>query len=70
MPDQPADPIHYEMKIPPEPKSKEESPEGGDSQEQHRGSDEVNAESNNLERTSTTPEDARRKVPGGPAHKS
>lgn len=27
MPDQPADPIHYEMKIPPEPKHKDQQPE-------------------------------------------
>ena len=27
MPDQPEDPIHYEMKIPPEPKKRDEEPD-------------------------------------------
>ena len=27
MPEQPADPIHYDMKIPPEPKQRDEKPE-------------------------------------------
>lgn len=65
MPDQPADPLHYEMKIPPEPKDNESLDR--ETQEQHRGSDQVTAESNDLQRTGTSPEDARRKVPGGPA---
>jgi hypothetical protein len=46
MPDQPDDPIHYDMKIPPEPKDatlhKQE-------QQQQRGSDEVTQESDQLE---------------------
>lgn len=41
MPEQPADPKHYEMKIPP--RKKEEPEETG---EVERGSDEVTAESN------------------------
>lgn len=65
MPDQPADPLHYEMKIPPEAKDRESVEH--ETQEPHRGSDQVTAESNELERTATSPEDARRKVPGGPA---
>ena len=28
MPDQPADPLHYDMKIPPEPKDRHEESEG------------------------------------------
>lgn len=64
MPDQPADPLHYEMKIPPEPRKESAHRE---TQEQHRGSDEVTAESNDIQHTGTSPEDARRNVPGGPA---
>ncbi|MFP5237042.1 MAG: hypothetical protein ACLGSD_14170 [Acidobacteriota bacterium] len=64
MPDQPADPLHYEMKIPPEPKHKESI--DLQTQEQHRDSDEVTAESNDLDRTGASPEDARRNVPAGP----
>lgn len=45
MPDQPDDPIHYEMKIPPEPK---DAPLN--KQEQQRRSDEVTDESNQMER--------------------
>ena len=44
MPDQPDDPIHYEMKIPPEPK---DAPLN--KQEQRRGSDEVTDEPNEME---------------------
>lgn len=67
MPDQPADPLHYEMKIPPEPKPNKNSDESNRSEAEHRGSDEVTSESNGLERTPTSPEDARRHLPGGPA---
>lgn len=42
MPDQPADPVHYEMKIPPEPKHKDD--------EQHSGSSEGARESNDSEK--------------------
>lgn len=44
MPDQPDDPIHYEMKIPPEPKDATLN-----KQEQQRGSDEAADESNKAE---------------------
>jgi hypothetical protein len=44
MPDQPADPLHYEMKIPPEPKDATLHKE-----QQRSGSDEVTAESNDLQ---------------------
>lgn len=67
MPDQPDDPIHYEMKIPPEPKHNKDSDESNRSEAEHRGSDEVTGESNDLERTGTSPEDARRHVPSDPA---
>lgn len=46
MPDQPDDPIHYEMKIPPEPK---DAPLN--KQEEQRGSDEVTSESNQMNRS-------------------
>ncbi len=48
MPDQPDDPIHYDMKIPPEPKDTtlHKAEQGSD---EHRGSDEVTHESNDLE---------------------
>lgn len=45
MPDQPDDPIHYDMKIPPEP---QDAPLNKQREEQ-RGSDEVIEESNHLE---------------------
>jgi hypothetical protein len=40
MPDQPADPIHYEMKIPPEPKQKEQPPEAQKSEAEKERSEE------------------------------
>jgi|UPI00047C92FB hypothetical protein len=46
MPDQPDDPIHYDMKIPPEPK---DAPLN--KQKEERGSDEVTSESNQMNRT-------------------
>jgi hypothetical protein len=45
MPDQPDDPIHYEMKIPPEPKKPEESGGRESSVEGQGGSNEVTSES-------------------------
>jgi len=66
MPDQPADPLHYEMKIPPEPRKPNDAAEHQESHEGHRGSDEVTAESNTPQHTGTSPEDARRHVPGRP----
>lgn len=63
MPDQPEDPIHYDMKIPPEPKDatlnaeeeREAEQKGTDtasrgSDGEHPGSDEVTRESNRMER--------------------
>lgn len=63
MPDQPADPIHYDMKIPPEPKDAPLNAEDeGEPQQkgsgaaskssdgERRGSDEVTRESNRMER--------------------
>jgi hypothetical protein len=41
MPDQPDDPIHYDMKIPPEPQNATLN-----QQDEHKGSDEVTHESN------------------------
>ena len=46
MPDQPDDPLHYEMKIPPEPQDATLH-----KKEQQRGSDEVTNESDKLERS-------------------
>ena len=40
MPDQPADPIHYDMKIPPEPKNRDQE---SDSPKKH--GDKINTES-------------------------
>jgi hypothetical protein len=48
MPDQPADPVHYDMKVPPEPKNNEEERESakkhGDKINSEAGSDDKNAE--------------------------
>ncbi len=63
MPDQPDDPIHYDMKIPPEPKDATLN-----KQEQHSGSDEVTAESNKLEQDAT-PGDEHTKT-GNPSQSS
>lgn len=55
MPDQPDDPIHYDMKIPPEPqdaplnKMKEE-----DGKEEQRSSDEVAEESNHKDESDSS----------------
>ena len=75
MPDQPADPIHYDMKIPPEPKDatldadEKRGAEQNSSIAEHRGAEDVSSESNGLERTDASPrtgpspEDARRHMP-------
>jgi hypothetical protein len=56
MPDQPDDPVHYDMKIPPEPKNatlnKADESHGSD---EHRGSDEVTHESNSIQDKSGSP---------------
>ena len=44
MPDQPDDPIHYDMKVPPEPQNAPLNKQ----REEQRGSDEVTAESNEM----------------------
>jgi len=44
MPDQPDDPVHYDMKIPPEPQNATLNKQ----REEQRGSDEVTAESNEM----------------------
>ena len=45
MPDQPEDPIHYDMKIPPEPQDAPLNKQ----REQERGSDQVTRESNEID---------------------
>jgi hypothetical protein len=51
MPDQPDDPVHYDMKIPPEPQNAPLNKQ----REEQRGSDEVTAESNNLNQQAHEP---------------
>lgn len=45
MPDQPEDPIHYDMKIPPEPDSNKQEHESKESEE-HQDQDKADAASN------------------------
>ncbi len=61
MPDQPADPIHYDMKIPPEARDAKQWAKGSDAEHEtsgreHRGSEQVTSESNKIERGGAAPE--------------
>ena len=51
MPDQPDDPIHYDMKIPPEPQNATLN-----QQDEHKGSDEVTHESNRKNENTNNPQ--------------
>lgn len=65
MPDQPDDPIHYDMKIPPEPQDQNEPQSDAEQNAGHRDSDDVARQSNRLQHTGTSsPTDMQRRIPG------
>ncbi len=50
MPDQPEDPLHYEMKIPPEPKAKTEEDEAEAPESERESAESATAKDNNMAR--------------------